>query len=75
VYNSIGQRFIERQLDRLFFALCAVHLPDKQHDALHHGIYTIFIATQSDAQLQNQLVSLEVADSELDSYNFTIPYS
>ena len=61
MYDSIGQRFIERQLNGLFFPLGAMHLPDQLHNALHHGIYTVSIASQSDAQLQNQLVSLEVA--------------
>jgi len=59
--DCIRQCLIERELDGFFFSTGTMHLLDQLHNALHHRIHAIFVASQSNAQLQDQLVGLEVA--------------
>src|SRR5205085_2610017 len=62
MHHRVGQRFIKRQLNSFFLFHSTVHLSDQLHNTLHHRVHAVSISSQSDTELQNQLVSLEVAD-------------
>ena len=65
VNDCIGQRFLQRQFDRVLFAVHALDLVDRFHDLLHDWIHGLAIRRQRDADTQSQLIWIEVVLGEM----------